>query len=62
LPSRARRDVKGKADKPVEAPEVHTSKKSGKPIVDRLVTITLDPGHGGEDPGAVGKAGPTKRT
>jgi len=42
---------------PVEAPEVHTSKKSGKPIVDRLVTITLDPGHGGEDPGAVGKAG-----
>jgi N-acetylmuramoyl-L-alanine amidase len=27
----------------------------GKPIVDRLVTITLDPGHGGEDPGAVGR-------
>ena len=47
-----------KAEKPaVEAPEVHTAKKSGKPIVDRLVTITLDPGHGGEDPGAVGKAG-----
>jgi len=44
-------------DKAVEAPEVHTSKKSGKPIVDRLVTITLDPGHGGEDPGAIGKGG-----
>ncbi|MBU1365728.1 MAG: N-acetylmuramoyl-L-alanine amidase [Gammaproteobacteria bacterium] len=44
-------------EKPVEAPEVHTSKKSGKPVVDRMVTITLDPGHGGEDPGAVGKRG-----
>jgi N-acetylmuramoyl-L-alanine amidase len=32
-------------------------KRSGKPIVDRLVTITLDPGHGGEDPGAVGRGG-----
>jgi N-acetylmuramoyl-L-alanine amidase len=31
--------------------------RSGKPIVDRLVTITLDPGHGGEDPGAVGRGG-----
>jgi len=40
-----------------EAPEVHTAKKSGKSIVDRLVTITLDPGHGGEDPGAIGKGG-----
>lgn len=45
------------AEKKPEAPEVHTSKKSGKSVVDRLVTITLDPGHGGEDPGAVGKGG-----
>jgi N-acetylmuramoyl-L-alanine amidase len=32
-------------------------KRHGKPVVDRLVTITLDPGHGGEDPGAVGRGG-----
>ena len=31
--------------------------KSDRPIVARLVTIALDPGHGGEDPGAVGKRG-----
>jgi N-acetylmuramoyl-L-alanine amidase len=40
------------------APEVSAeAKRQGKPIVDRLVTITLDPGHGGEDPGAVGRGG-----
>lgn len=27
------------------------------PVVDRLVTIALDAGHGGEDPGAIGKRG-----
>ena len=36
---------------------VGEQKRSGKPVVDRLVTITLDPGHGGEDPGAVGRGG-----
>lgn len=46
-----------KPEKPIEAPEIQTSKKSGKPVLDRLVTITLDPGHGGEDPGAIGKGG-----
>ena len=56
-PVRSQDVAKAPEKSPVEAPEVHTSKKSGKPIVDRLVTITLDPGHGGEDPGAVGKAG-----
>ncbi|MDR3351727.1 MAG: N-acetylmuramoyl-L-alanine amidase [Zoogloeaceae bacterium] len=30
--------------------------------VKRLVTITLDAGHGGEDPGAVGKAGTREKT
>ncbi len=28
-----------------------------KPVVSRLVTIALDAGHGGEDPGAIGKRG-----
>lgn len=37
--------------KPPPAPD------SKKPNVSRLVTIALDPGHGGEDPGAVGKGG-----
>ena len=49
--------VARKPEKAPEAPEVHTSRKSAKPIVDRMVTITLDPGHGGEDPGAIGKGG-----
>ncbi|WP_228098319.1 N-acetylmuramoyl-L-alanine amidase [Chitinilyticum piscinae] len=30
--------------------------------VDRLVTVVLDPGHGGEDPGAVGPGGTYEKT
>lgn len=51
-----------KAEPAPEAPEIRTTRKSGKPIVDRLVTITLDPGHGGEDPGAVGRRGTYEKT
>lgn len=32
-------------------------KGSRKPGVTRLITIALDPGHGGEDPGAIGRGG-----
>ncbi|MBL8514220.1 MAG: N-acetylmuramoyl-L-alanine amidase [Betaproteobacteria bacterium] len=35
-----------------DAPAVHTQKKSP-----RTVTVVLDPGHGGEDPGAIGRRG-----
>lgn len=35
-----------------EAPAVQTSRKSP-----RLFTVVLDPGHGGEDPGAIGRRG-----
>jgi N-acetylmuramoyl-L-alanine amidase len=31
--------------------------RDAKPVVSRLVTVVLDPGHGGEDPGAVGRGG-----
>ncbi len=45
-----------------QAPQQPTAKPSPAPapppaVVDRLITIALDPGHGGEDPGAVGRAG-----
>ncbi|MBK6638851.1 MAG: N-acetylmuramoyl-L-alanine amidase [Rhodocyclaceae bacterium] len=33
------------------------AKPGQKPLVTRMVTIMIDPGHGGEDPGAIGRAG-----
>ena len=53
----------GQAAPATERPSVAESEtrverpRGGKPVVDRLVTIMLDPGHGGEDPGAVGRSG-----
>lgn len=45
-----------------EPPPQQAARPSAKPTeedvgVSRLITITIDPGHGGEDPGAVGAAG-----
>jgi len=45
-----------------EPPEVQPAKakaeaKEDKPTVTRMITIALDPGHGGEDPGAIGRRG-----
>jgi N-acetylmuramoyl-L-alanine amidase len=34
-----------------------TDKAAEKPDIARMVTIVLDPGHGGEDPGAIGRGG-----
>jgi N-acetylmuramoyl-L-alanine amidase len=31
--------------------------RSGERTIDRLLTIAIDPGHGGEDPGAIGRRG-----
>ncbi len=49
----------GQSDnKPEPSAEIKAERpRQTKPVVDRLVTITLDPGHGGEDPGAVGRGG-----
>lgn len=61
----ARIKAEGNSDaKPVpraeDKPAPRTDDKAtpaGKPVVARLVTITIDPGHGGEDPGAIGRRG-----
>ena len=42
-------------------PELQTAKVEGKDdkqlAMTRMVTVALDPGHGGEDPGAIGRGG-----
>jgi len=47
---------------PEAAESTGKEKSRGVPVVDRLVTITIDPGHGGEDPGAVGRRGSHEKT
>ena len=43
--------------RPAAPPRDAGAAKPRRPIVSRLVTIALDPGHGGEDPGAIGREG-----
>lgn len=40
-----------------ERPAQVTNENKQRPEIMRLMTIVLDPGHGGEDPGAVGRGG-----
>jgi N-acetylmuramoyl-L-alanine amidase len=45
------------SEKKAPAPEKPDSLPADKPKVARLATIVIDPGHGGEDPGAIGRRG-----
>jgi N-acetylmuramoyl-L-alanine amidase len=42
---------------PAPSPALAAESVLIKPSVARMVTVAIDPGHGGEDPGAVGKRG-----
>ena len=42
---------------PQSAPAAPAAEPAGRPKVARLATIVIDPGHGGEDPGALGRMG-----
>jgi N-acetylmuramoyl-L-alanine amidase len=44
---------------PFSPPDSRPTRKPATPVpeIDRLVTVVIDPGHGGEDPGAVGHGG-----
>lgn len=50
LPTPPAPPVTAAASKPAPAPAT-------EPKIDRLIIIALDPGHGGEDPGAIGPSG-----
>lgn len=43
--------------RPAEIPQPKPREKAKKPAVARLITVVVDAGHGGEDPGARGRKG-----
>ncbi|MQR01825.1 N-acetylmuramoyl-L-alanine amidase [Glaciimonas soli] len=40
-----------------QKPDSKSGRQPAQPAMNRMITIALDPGHGGEDPGATGSAG-----
>ncbi len=42
---------------PTQQAQAPAEKPQAAPQVSRMITIALDPGHGGEDPGAIGRRG-----
>jgi N-acetylmuramoyl-L-alanine amidase len=50
-----RESQKAEVNKSIKPNEI--AKSDSKPSHRRLLTIAIDPGHGGEDPGAIGKRG-----
>ena len=57
LPSQAQTMPQPKLNPNPEAPLPGSSDLKNAPQLMRMITIALDPGHGGEDPGAVGRGG-----
>jgi N-acetylmuramoyl-L-alanine amidase len=50
-------EAAGKQPRPAETPVPGEVTRPEKPRVARMATIVIDPGHGGEDPGARGRRG-----
>ena len=57
LAAAAAHDLTDKADKADKADQTEKTGKASQTRTDRLVIVALDPGHGGEDPGAIGPGG-----
>ena len=57
LKPRRPRDDAAPPTRAADAPTAATRSRRSRPAVARIITIALDPGHGGEDPGAVGAGG-----